>query len=48
MTNQQMGQFLKAIKGHQYELFFKVDLFTGMQSESSQRMEHFIENVLNL
>ena len=31
MTDQQMGQFLEAIQGHQYELFFKVDLFTGLR-----------------
>lgn len=31
MNDQQMSRFLEAIQGHQYELFYKIALFTGMR-----------------
>jgi integrase len=31
MDGEQVGAFLKAIQGHEFELFFIVDLFTGMR-----------------
>ena len=39
LSREQMGAFLKAIEGDQYETLFQVTIFTGMRDEAGKRKQ---------